>query len=228
MVILKHRVLTLIQWPFSFSCLVGMAFLIAGIMHLQMAWSRSEIEVRQCEKQEIQIFSFLWASGNSWLQSHADCKTTTVWAESLRDAFYVISLHSNRDESPFILNFATECSCWVEKCSCGDHLRLKALSKIAVGDDRCYGYPKHWDCAHQGMMFARWAEGLRNQSLSTDNKVLLSWTGKKQRGLPWPGHKEPAVFFTWITWSPIEDFLNRAECRAEHAIWNSSDGGDKW
>lgn len=36
-VILKHRALILIQRPFSFSCLVGMAFLIAGIMYLQNA-----------------------------------------------------------------------------------------------------------------------------------------------------------------------------------------------
>lgn len=91
-----------------------------------LALSRSEIEVRQCEKQEVQIFFLLWASENSWLQSYTDCKITTLWLESLRDAFYVISFYSNRDERPFMLNFAIEYSSWVEKCKCVDHLRLKA------------------------------------------------------------------------------------------------------
>lgn len=201
---------------------------------MRLAWSRSEIEVRQCEKQEIQIFSFLWASGNSWLQSHADCKTTTLWAESLRDAFYAISFYSSRDESPFILNFATECLCWVEKCSCGDHLRFKALSNIAVGDDRCYGYHKHWDCAHQGMMFSRWAEELRNQSLSTDRTKYCFLGLARNKGVyQAQAIRNCSLFHMYrlksnrrLRWyscvQSLEDFFDTAECRAEHAMWNSS------
>lgn len=97
-----------------------------NVCKMWLALSRSGIEARQCEEQEIQIFFFLRASENSWLQSYTDCKTTALWPESLRDAFYVISFYSNRDERPFMLNFAIECSSWIEKCSCVGHLRLKA------------------------------------------------------------------------------------------------------
>lgn len=105
-------------------------------------WVEEKLEVQRWEKREIQIF--FWASENSWLQSYTHCKTTTLWPESLRDAFYAIRFYSNRDERPFMLNFAIECSSWIEKHSCIDHLSLKdrvtlLLEMITGMGVRCIG-----------------------------------------------------------------------------------------
>lgn len=131
----------------------------------------SRSEVRQWEKREIQISSFFWASENSWLQSYTDCKTTTLWPESLRDAFYVIRFYSNRDERPFMLNFAIEYSSWVEKRSCIDHLRLKRQNHVAVGNDHWYGCQMDWYCVCQGIIFLICSEWLGYQSTSADRTM---------------------------------------------------------
>lgn len=112
-----------------------------------------------------------------WEQSYTDCKTTTLWLESLRDAFYVIRFYSNRDERPFLLNFAIECSSWVEKHSCIDHLRLKIQSNISFGNDHWYGCQMHWYCVYQGIIFSICTEGLEHQCASAD-RTMYSFLGQ--------------------------------------------------